>query len=82
MNRYRRAYGSARGRRKYQCQRCQAFRMFRPYELHRSSMPVCPACGSRWWEPYSAGAHQTERVLRERVQELPVRGDLVRARRA
>lgn len=82
MDRFRRAYGSARGRRKYQCQHCSAFRMLRPFELHRASVPTCPACGGRWWEPYSSNAVKTERELHFRAHERPERGDLVRARRA
>jgi hypothetical protein len=81
MGRFKRAFGSALGRRKYQCQRCQAYRMLRPFELHRTNIPVCPACGARWWEPYSQNAVNTEHELHGRAQELPVRGDLVKARR-
>lgn len=82
MGRFQRAYGSARGRRKYQCQHCHAFRMLRPHELQRASKPICPACGGRWWEPYSPNAVTTEAELRRRVQECPEQGDLLRTRRA
>lgn len=47
-----------KGKRKYECQECKAWRFVHWTELERRTRPRCMACGSTRLEPASEGAKE------------------------